>query len=736
MFVRFLKRLAIASSVLVVLLSVGLGLAVNSLGQDLPDLAELERIRPKLTTVVYSADGQVLKTFSVQRRELVPYEEIPEALIDALMSKEDRRFWSHWGVNPFAIIRAAVMSVVSGRSPRGTSTVTQQLARDLFLTRDYTLTRKAKEAILAVRIERTYTKAEILQMYLNQVFWGGSSYGVQAASRSYFGCDAKDLNVEQCATLVGLLPAPNKYDPLRHPHRARQQRNVVLMTMEETGRISHRAADSLRALPVVTSPAEEELGIAPYFTEYIRINLADELAESDSLRAMFTQSLGLPTATSNHELIYEGGLSIETTLDSRLQSIAERVLIDHLDTLQTHYDWWVANRPDSCAAWIDSSGGEIRAKRLQAALVAMDAHTGAILAMVGGRDFDATKFNRAVQALRQPGSAFKPFVYTAAMDNGFTPASQFLNQPITVVDSLDDGVHEWRPENFDHSVGGLTTLRDALRHSTNLVAIRLLNRIGPRLAVQYAHYMGITSRLPAVRSLALGVGEVRLMELTSAYGVFPNGGILVEPYSISRITSRSGVELIPYRNSGVRRQALNPETAFIMTTMLKDVVQRGTGGRSRWKYRFWRPAGGKTGTTNDNGDAWFMGFTPQIVCGVWVGFDQRATMAAHHTGSGAALPIWARFMKAAHDTLGLPELDFERPEGVAEVELCNETHQLATRWCPGHYTEYFREGQVPPECETHSIRNFRRTTPAAEATQQREATPEQREPSGSNRQRF
>ena len=727
MFLRFLKRLAIASSVFLLLYVVGLAVTVHYLGQDLPDLAELERIRPKLTTVVYSEDGQLLKTFSVQRRELVPYAEIPQALTDALMSKEDRKFRDHWGVNPFSIIRAAVMAVVSGRSPRGTSSVTQQLARDLFLTRDYTLTRKLKEAILAVRIEQTYTKEEILQLYLNQVFWGGSNYGVQAASRSYFARDAKDLNTEQCATLIGLLPAPNKYDPLRHPQRARTQRNVVLMTMEQTGRISHHIADSLRALPMVTSTSQEELGIAPYFTEYIRINLAEQLERSDSLRAMFTQTLGLPSTTGHHELIYEGGLSIETTLDSRLQGIAEHVLMDHLDTLQAHYDWWVQYKPDSCQAWIDTSDGTVRAKRLQAALVAMDAHTGAVLAMVGGRNFDATKFNRAVQALRQPGSAFKPFVYTAAIDNGFTPASQFLDQPITVVDSLDDGVHEWRPSNYDHSVGGLTTLRVALRHSKNLVALRLLDRIGPRLAVQYGHNMGITSRLPAVKSLALGVGEVKLMELTSAYGVFPNGGILVEPFSISRITSRDGVVLLPQQHSGPSRQALNPQTSYIMTTMLQEVIRHGTGGRVRWKYHFWRPCGGKTGTTNDNGDAWFMGFSPQIVCGVWVGFDERATMARYHTGSGAALPIWARFMKAAHDTLNIPETEFERPDGVVEVELCSETNQRATRWCPGHYTEYFREGQVPPECETHTIRNFRRSTTE---------TPEQNETRQRTRQRF
>ena len=703
-----MPRLALAVAVFVVIFTTALVVAVRMLSKDLPNLAALEQIRPKLTSVMYSDDGQVLKTFAIQKRTLVPYEEFPPHLVDALLSSEDRGFWDHWGVSPISLARALFVSIVSFRPPRATSTITQQLARDLFLTKERSLVRKAKEAILAVRIERTYTKKEILELYLNQVYFGAGAYGAQAAARSYFGCDTKDLTTEQCATLVGMLPAPNSYNPVRYPERSAVRRNIVLGTMGVTGALTRHEVDSLRALPMITHPAQEELGIAPYFTEYIRISLGDMLARSDSLRRGFTQALGLPDSTSADELIYEGGLSIETTLDSRLQSIAERVLHDQVDTLQAFFDNGVRTNADSTLVpgWIDpvrSRPDSAVAKRIQAALVALDVRTGAILAMVGGRDFDITKFNRAVQALRQPGSAFKPFVYTAAIDNGYTPVSQFPNQPVTLVDTVNGEVQEWRPENYDRTIGGLTTLREGLRGSINLVAIRLLQKIGPRLAVQYAHNMGITTNLPAVNSLALGVGEVKLIELTSAYDTFPNQGVHVEPFAVARITSREGVQLLPKQTSGEKKEALNPATAFIMTKLLQNVVDHGTGGSARWKYGFYRPAGGKTGTTNDYGDAWFVGFTPQIACGVWVGFDQRASMGQTNTGNGAALPIWARFMKEAHELLNLPVEDFPMPETVTEVEVCEDTYMAATPYCPRHYTEYFRKTEVPPECTLHRI---------------------------------
>ena len=716
------KRIATLSAAFIVLFAVGMYVAVFFLGRDLPDLAALERIRPKLTTSVYSADGRLLKTFSVQRRVLVPYDQFPPHLINALISSEDRLFWEHWGMDVLGLVRAVVVAAQTGQGPRATSTITQQLARDLFLTKQRSLVRKAKEAILAVRIEQTYTKQEILQLYLNQVYFGAGSYGVQAAALSYFGKDTKDLTIAESATIVGMLPAPNRYNPVRFPDRAKSRRNIVLWAMLQTGALPSEQVLALQQSPVAPNPAAEEIGLAPYFTEYIRRTFGNRLNRSDSTRVRFAQQLGLPDSATSDDFIYEGGLVIETTLDSRLQQIAERYVLEQLDTLQANIDTLAAADPDSFSYWVDhvtfavdSTTGDtlgidtVYTKQLQAALISLDVRTGAILAMVGGRDFEVSKFNRAVQALRQPGSAFKPFVYTAAIDNGWTPVNQLLNQPITITEMVDSVWHEWRPQNYDLSVGGPMTLREGLRRSKNLIAIRLLDQISPRLAIQYARQMGITTHLPSVASLPLGVGEVYLILLASAYGGFPNHGITITPFALSRVMSRDGAVLIPKRTSGEQRQALNPQTAYIMTTMLEDVVKRGTGGSSRWRHRFYRDAGGKTGTTNDYGDAWFMGFTQQIVTGVWVGFDHRSDTKL--TGASGALPIWARFMKAAHDTLGLPDEPFEMPDGIVEVELCDSTYEVATRYCPRPYTEYFREGSAPPECHVHQIR--RAAPPAA-----------------------
>lgn len=712
-----LMRLMIVTGAFLLLYVVATLVAVRMLSKDLPDLMTLEQIRPKLSTVVYSADGQALKTFAVQKRTLLPYEDFPPVLVNALLASEDREFWDHWGVNVLGIARAAFKSVITMRPARATSTITQQLARDLFLTKERSLVRKAKEAILAVRIERTYTKREILQLYLNQVYFGSGAYGIQAAARTFFGKDAKDLNAQEAATLVGMLPAPNFYSPTRHADRSIRRRNIVLLSMERTGGLTREKADSLRALPLVTTPAPEELGIAPYFTEYVRLRLGDQLDASPELRARFAQALGLPDSVTSDQIIYEGGLAVETTLDSRLQAVAERAVGQQVDSLQAYFDRCV--RFGGCRDWVDRErSAELDstvAKPVQAALVALDVHTGAIRAMVGGRDFDVTKFNRAVQALRQPGSAFKPFVYAAAIDNGFTPVSELPNQPVTIPSFVDGKWGEWQPENYDGTVGGLTTLREGLRHSINLVAIRLLQQIGPQLAIQYAQSMGITSPLPPYLSLALGVGEVRLLELTSAFSVFADQGIHVDPFPVMRVTSRDGIELLPRMVAGHQRQALSPQTAFIMAKLLEDVVDHGTGVNARLRYGFTRPAGGKTGTTNDYGDAWFIGFTPQLVCGVWVGFDQRVSMGKEYTGAGAALPIWARFMKEAYDVLGLPVQDFPMPEGVVAAQVCSESHQLATPYCPSTYTEYFREGEPPPPCTIHGPGGERRVAPTQES---------------------
>jgi penicillin-binding protein 1A len=734
---QYAARLAITTLGFVVLFVLSVTIAVRYLSRDLPDLAELERIRPALMTTVYSRDGEVLKNFSIQKRTLVPYAELPPELIDALLSSEDRQFRAHWGLNILGLIRAVYVAIQKQEGPRATSTITQQLARDLFLTRERSLLRKAKEAILAVRIERTYTKEEILQLYLNQVYFGAGAYGVEAAAHAYFGKDAKDLSIVEGATLVGMLPAPAWYHPIKHPESSKRRRDIVLRSMRQTGALTSYQVVELQAVPMETQAADEEVGIAPYFTEYIRLRITDDLFSDDSVRVRYAQQLGLPDSMTADRLFYEGGLVIETTLDSRLQSIAEDMLTEQLSAFQLGIDTLAQADPDSFPEYIDhfiynvdSLSGDtlgidsVVTKTLQAGLVSLDTKTGAILAMVGGRDFEESKFNRAVQALRQPGSAFKPFVYTAAIDNGWTPVDQILDQPITVTYMQDSVWYEWRPQNYGGGVGGMTTLRDALRRSKNLVAIRLLQQISPRIAIKYARKMGISTRLPAVPVLPLGVGEVYLLELTASYTAYPNNGIVVKPFPISRIASREGAVLMPKRTSGERTQALSEQTAYIMTTMLQDAILNGTGGSSRWKYRFYHDAGGKTGTTNDYHDAWFVGFTPHIVTGVWVGFDKRSN--THHTGASGALPIWARYMKAAHGVLGFPDTPFEMPSGVIAVTIDDSVYQKATRYCPSTYEEYFREGAEPVECRLHSLQQGGTT---------HQPSPRRTEPSGS-RTRF
>ncbi|HDS74883.1 MAG TPA: hypothetical protein ENN56_05000, partial [Firmicutes bacterium] len=456
----FVVRLAIVAGVFLVVFTTTLVFLVREFSTDLPDLAALERIRPKLTTSVYSSDGQVLKTYSIQRRTLIPYDELPPALIDALIASEDRQFFRHWGINVLGLARAVLVAVRKREGPSATSTITQQLARDLFLTKERSLVRKFKELILAVRIEQTYTKEEILQLYLNQVYFGGGAYGIEAAAEAYFDKHAKDLSTIEAGTLVGILPAPNLYHPIRREDRALTRRNIVLWAMGQTGSLSQDSVALLQLQPLETKPPEEEIGLAPYFTEYVRLTLTDRVFRDDSTRVRYAQQLGLPDSVSVDDLVYEGGLVIETTLDSRLQVIAERVLSNHLRELQARIDTLAQAYPDSFPEYVDryvfrvdSVTGDtlgidsVFVKKFQAALVSIDVQNGAVRALVGGRDFEESKFNRAVQALRQPGSAFKPFVYTAAIDNGWSPIDQLPNQPITITEMVDDEWREWRPQN-------------------------------------------------------------------------------------------------------------------------------------------------------------------------------------------------------------------------------------------------------------------------------------------------
>ncbi|MCD6166977.1 hypothetical protein B5M50_02930 [candidate division KSB1 bacterium 4484_219] len=667
----------------------------------LPPLTQLEHYEPKLVTKIFSADSVLIKELYTQRREYIPYNQIPEYLKQAVLVTEDKKFWKHWGVDVRRLFKAALVDLIHMAKLEGASTITQQLARELYpskLSREKTFTRKIREVITAVQIERTYAKSEILEMYLNSYYFGHGTYGIKSAADFYFNKDVKDLTLEECALLAALLKSPGGYSPIRRPQRALKRRNLVLALMFKNGIISRQQFETATNTPIVLGSGghrETKKNIAPYFTEYIRQQLEDVFGKN----------------------LYTGGFTIYTTLDSRVQAAAEKAVQEFLPRLQKQVRKHILSKhlEEKILSTMIPDPKELdnilkdEAKRdslldrkaaVQVALVAINPHNGHILAMIGGRDFNESKFNRAVQAKRQPGSAFKPFIYTAVIDNGYSPDFEILNQPVVLF--MPDGTR-WIPRNYDRSQGGPTTLRDGLRLSLNLVAARLLQEIvKPSVVAEYAHRMGITTNIRPVDALALGTSEVIPLEITSAYGVFPNQGVWAKPMAVTKVINRNGEVLI--ENSPVRKEVLSEKVAYIMTDMLETVINRGTGVRARTTYGFDRPAGGKTGTTDEYTDAWFIGFTPQIVAGVWVGLDDPSmTLGPNQTGSVAALPIWAHFMKMAHDTLNLPYENFRMPPGVVRLKICKQSKKLASEYCPEVVEEVFDVNLAPKTiCPIHT----------------------------------
>ncbi len=642
-------------------------IAYEFLSRDLPGLEELEKFEPELISRVYASDGTVLKEFYTQRRVLIPLEEIPPHVVNALLATEDRDFYDHWGMNLKRTLKAFVVGY------GGASTITQQLARTLHLNMERSYIRKLKELIVSIKIEQTYTKDEILEMYLNSAHLGHGTYGIQAASKLYFNKDVQNLNIDEGAMIIGLLPAPARFSPLVNPNIAIQRRNLVLRNMVVTEKINKWDYANALNQPTNVTPRTETLGIAPYFTEYIRQEISD--------------------LSSRYNInIYRDGLEIYTTLDSRMQMIAEEALENHIRFQQKKLERRLkTNRAemqmllgleDSLVFNISNDSlynllPESQ-KTVQGSFFAVNPETGAILVMIGGLDFNQTKWNRATQAERQPGSTFKPFVYTAAIDNGFSPADEVLNQPVVIIEG--DGTR-WTPTNYNKKTGGFVTMREGIQWSTNLVSIRWAQKVTPAVVRKYARDMGITTRIDAVESISLGTSQAKLSELVAAFAIYPNKGVWNKPYAIQRVLDRNGNEI--YRSPRESREVLSQETAYIMTDMLRTVVDAGTGGSARWKYHFNIPAGGKTGTTQNYTDALFIGFTRDIVAGTWVGVDDpRVSLGDGQAGSVAALPIWAVFMKNIYDELGLPVRDFEMPKGVRRFEICSETKKLPTEYCP------------------------------------------------------
>lgn len=689
----------------------------------LPSLERIENPKAELATRVFSADGEVLDQFYIKNRSHLSLKEIPKQVIDALIATEDKDFYSHWGVDLVRFMKAMVKNIFAFRLKEGASTITQQLSRNLYLGRnDHNIfdkaTRKIREFLTAVQLERTFTKDEILEFYLNVVYFGRGSYGIQAASQVYFGKSPSELTLGETATLIAVLKGPGYYDPINHPDRALARRNTVIDQMEKYEFIGSKDAAEAKIEPIQLRSAEEmsSTGIAPHFVEFLRQHLMQK-----------AERYGFD--------LYRDGISVYTTLDSRMQRAANRAVEEHLkiyqDAFNKQWDWSkehealdraidqaIRTSPqylkaafpeqhDSIAlslrnnrAWVDSV--KRVAQTIEAGFVAIDPRTGNILAMVGGSNFRNFKYglNHVTQIRRQPGSAFKPFVYAVAIDNGYPPSFQILNQPVTI--PMADG-SLWTPQNADGDFGGLTTIREAVRMSINLVAVRAIDYVAPiNQVIDLAKRMGISTPLPPYASLALGSGEVIPIELTSAFGVFANHGIHVDPISILRIEDKDGVVL--EENLPSQREVMSEQTAFIMTTMLEGVVNGGTGAHVRDFFQL--PAAGKTGTTTDFADAWFVGYTPQIVAGVWVGFDNNSVHFKTWDGQGgrAAAPIWGRFMKYVYEdkSIGLPLEYFEKPNGVLERKICSETKKLATDYCPQTEIEYFTEKNLPGPCDKHS----------------------------------
>lgn len=659
---------------------------------DLPQIGELEHYRPSTITELYDSRGRVIGQFALQRRVIAQYNDYPKVLRDAILSTEDKTFESHWGINFWRVMGATWRDIHTNRRAEGASTLTMQLSRNLFLSPERHFSRKVQEAMLAIQIERHFTKEQIFTLYANQIFLGSGVYGFEAGSEYYFNKHARDLKLEEAALLAGLPKAPVSLSPINFPERALRRRNLVINNMLEDGKITTEEANRAKASPLRLSLAPET-SPAPYFVEEVRRQLEKKFGPDQ---------------------VHEGGLRVYTSLNLDLQRAAQQAVLDGLAAYERRHGWKghlknVVREGDKLATWQDpdwqqpitpseyvnglvvdvglqfakiklgritaqigpaelkwtqaklprkilSVGDVVYLKVLsvnndgtarvsleqnsgvQGALLAIDNATGDIKAMVGGRDYDESKFNRATQAQRQTGSSFKPFVYTAAIDRGADPDDKIVDEPTT----FDSSGTPYTPHNFDHRFEGSITLRHALAESRNIPAVKLAQQVGMPTVNEYARRFGITSSLPPFLPVALGAADLTLYEQTSAFTVFPNDGIRLEPRLITKVTDYDGHVL--EEDYPEAKDVTSARTARIMVQLLQGVVQHGTALAAR---KLNHPLAGKTGTTNDYTDAWFIGFSPSITCGVWVGYDEKRTLGNNETGAQAALPIWMDFMRVA-----------------------------------------------------------------------------------------
>ncbi|HDT15425.1 MAG TPA: PBP1A family penicillin-binding protein, partial [Firmicutes bacterium] len=624
--------------------------------QEVPEIADLRGYKPNLSTAIYDVNNTLVSQVFTERRTLVKLQQVPDHLLKALLAKEDPNFYIHNGIDFRGVIRAAYNNFVHRKIVEGGSTITQQLAKNLFLTAERNFTRKIKEALLALQIEKYYTKDEILELYLNQIYFGSGAYGIEAATRTYFGKHVEEITLAESALLAMLPQAPSARSPYRNLDLALEKRDLVIEIMAERGVITE--TEKLEALAEPITLGKLEVENAPYFVEYIRRRLE---------------------GTYGTNIIYKGGLRVYTTIDSQLQETAQRVFARHIARLEQQ---------------IQRSKKEELKEPLQGALLAMDPNTGHIKAMIGGIDYSKSEFNRAVQAKRQTGSAFKPIVYTAAVDNGFRVCDIIMDSPIVFDNSNGSS---WKPENFSGKFTGPMLLLNGLAQSQNVVAVKVLDKVGIGTTQRYARRMGIESALSNDLTLALGSASLSLFEMVNSFCTLANGGMKVEPMSVLQVKDSEG-KILEQHNPRLT-SAIKDSTAYIVTFMLENVINRGTGRRVR-NMGFQGPAAGKTGTTNEFTDAWFIGYTPDLVVGVWVGFDSKDTMGKSIVGGSAAAPIWTDFMLQAFEK---SEGHFPVPDSIIYKKICLQSGFLAAPGCRAVIDAPFVEGTEPHrECTIHS----------------------------------
>jgi penicillin-binding protein 1A len=750
----------------------------------LPDSEQLRDYQPPTMTRVHAGDGRLLAEYAIEKRVFVPIGAMPALVINAFLAAEDKNFYTHQGVDPAGMVRAVLQNVANlGRHRRlaGASTITQQVAKNFFLTNEVSVERKAKEAILALRIERTLTKDRILELYLNEIYLGQGSYGVAAAALNYFNRSLDELTVGEAAYLAALPKGPNNYNPTQYPERAKERRDYVIDRMVENGFITQEQAQAAIAEPMqVRRRDPEEVVRADYFAEEVRRELFARYGEGG---------------------LYKGGLSVRTTLDPKLQAIADRVLRDGLIAYDRRHGWrgplskgvnpagWTQALaalavPPGAGAWqlaavlkLDGDGADIGLKGgargrihfaelawarpwlpdqrvgasprrpadvltvgdvilvepvaasadgktkypadsyalrqipdVSGAIVALDPHTGRVLAMTGGLSYELSQFNRATQALRQPGSSFKPFVYMAALDSGFTPSTIVLDAPFVI--DQGPGLPKWKPTNFENKFYGPTPLRVGVEKSRNLMTVRVAESIGMEKVASYAERFGVVDHLPRYLSMALGATDTTLLRMTTAYAMIVNGGRRIEPTFIDRIQDRQGRTILrhdrrdcagcsplvwdhrpPPELPDEREQVVDPRTAYQMVSILQGVVERGTGYVISAALK--RPLAGKTGTTNDSNDVWFIGFSPDLAVGIYIGFDNPRSLGGTNqdTGGGTCAPIFRDFMAEA--LRDVPAVPFRIPPGVRLVRVNPETGHLAQAGDARVIYEAFKPGTEP-----------------------------------------